>query len=93
MNAKKIRLRRKKKMRNLSRDKTQYCWFHGDHGYDTNDYHTLKDEIEFLIRRGYLKPYTRLECNSLVLLKGIRDEYFKWSFSKNRPKTIRKLKL
>lgn len=38
----------------IKKDKTKYCRFHRDHGYDTNDYRTLKDEIESLIKRGHL---------------------------------------
>ena len=41
-------------------DKLKYYKFHKDYGHDTNDCVTLKDEIESLIRRGWLgqyKPY------------------------------------
>lgn len=39
------------------KDKTKYCRFHKDHGYDTSTCYALKDQIEDLIRRGYLKKY------------------------------------
>ena len=40
-------------------DKTRYCSFYKDYGYTTEDYHKLKNEIEFHIRRGMLKEYVR----------------------------------
>ncbi|XP_077234682.1 uncharacterized protein LOC143876885 [Tasmannia lanceolata] len=41
------------------RDKSKYCRFHMDHGHDTDDCRQLKEEIEQLIIRGYLKKYVR----------------------------------
>ncbi|XP_077242376.1 uncharacterized protein LOC143882870 [Tasmannia lanceolata] len=41
------------------RDKSKYCRFHRDHGHDTDDCRQLKEEIEQLISRGYLKKYVR----------------------------------
>ena len=41
-----------------SRDE-KYCRFHRDHGHDSEQCIQLKDEIEVLIRRGYLKKYKR----------------------------------
>ena len=38
-------------------DQNKYCCYHCDVGHDTNDYHELKDEIEYLIRQGKLKNY------------------------------------
>ncbi|KAK6153353.1 hypothetical protein DH2020_012992 [Rehmannia glutinosa] len=35
----------------------KYCTFHRDHGHDTKDCETLKNEIEDLIRRGYLGSF------------------------------------
>ncbi|KAK4394707.1 hypothetical protein Sango_1625000 [Sesamum angolense] len=35
----------------------KYCLFHKDRGHGTEDCFHLKDEIEKLIRRGYLKEY------------------------------------
>ena len=40
-------------------DKTRYCSFHKDYGHTTEDYHKLKDEIEFHIRKGMLKEYVQ----------------------------------
>lgn len=54
-------LRNPKKIRTTPnrRDKSKYCRYHGDHGHNTNDYFDLKDEIEFLIQRGYLKDFIK----------------------------------
>ncbi|XP_077228277.1 uncharacterized protein LOC143861229 [Tasmannia lanceolata] len=41
------------------RDKSKYCRFHRDHGHDTDNCWQLKEEIEQLISRGYLKKYVR----------------------------------
>ncbi|XP_077217982.1 uncharacterized protein LOC143852482 [Tasmannia lanceolata] len=47
------------------RDKSKYCRFHKDHGHDTNDCRHLKEEIELLIQRGYLRKY--VEHDNLML--------------------------
>ncbi|XP_022138036.1 uncharacterized protein LOC111009292 [Momordica charantia] len=39
------------------RSKGRYCLFHLDHGHATQDCFDLKEEVEGLIRRGYLKEY------------------------------------
>ena len=41
------------------RNKDLYCRFHKDVGHDTDDCKQLKDEIEFLIRRGRLDRFTK----------------------------------
>ena len=41
------------------RNKDLYCRFHKDTGHKTDDCRQLKDEIEFLIRKGKLSRYTR----------------------------------
>ncbi|XP_074324063.1 uncharacterized protein LOC141660985 [Apium graveolens] len=43
--------------RNMSR----YCQFHKDVGHDTDDYRQLKDEIEYMIRRGKCGCFTKGE--------------------------------
>ena len=43
------------------RDNTRYCEFHRDHGNRTDDCIQLKKEIEYLIRRGYLRRYIASE--------------------------------
>ena len=40
-----------------ARDNTKYCEFHRDYGHRTNDCIQLKREIEYLIRRGYLRCF------------------------------------
>ncbi|XP_077222109.1 uncharacterized protein LOC143855948 [Tasmannia lanceolata] len=45
------------------RDKSKYCWFHRDHGHNTDDCWQLKEEIEQLISRGYLKKYVRSDTH------------------------------
>ena len=39
------------------RDNTKYREFHRDHGHRTDDCIQLRKEIEYLIRRGYLRRY------------------------------------
>ena len=39
------------------RDNTKYCEFHRDHRHRTDDCIQLRKEIEYLIRRGYLRCY------------------------------------
>ena len=39
------------------RDNTRYCEFHRDHGHRTDNCIQLRKEIEYLIRRGYLRLY------------------------------------
>ena len=39
------------------RDNSKYCEFHRDYGHHTDDYIQLKREIEYLIRRGYLRRF------------------------------------
>ena len=40
-----------------ARDNTKYCEFHRDYGHRTDDCIQLKREIEYLIRRGYLRLF------------------------------------
>ena len=43
------------------RDNTRYCEFHRDHGHRTEDCIQMRKEIEYLIRRGYLRRYIASE--------------------------------
>ena len=43
------------------RDNTGYCEFHRDHEHRTDDCIQLKKEIEYFIRRGYLRRYIASE--------------------------------
>ena len=43
------------------RDNTRYCEFHRDHRHRTDDCIQLRKEIEYLIRRGYLRRYIASE--------------------------------
>ena len=43
------------------RDNTKYCEFHRDYGHRTDNCIQLKREIEFLIRRGYLRRFISSE--------------------------------
>ena len=43
------------------RDNPRHCEFHRDHGHRTDDCIQLRKEIEYLIRRGYLRRYIASE--------------------------------
>ena len=43
------------------KENTRYCEFHKDHGHRTDDCIQLRKEIEYLIRRGYLRRYKASE--------------------------------
>ncbi|XP_022159368.1 uncharacterized protein LOC111025785 [Momordica charantia] len=45
------------KVPSTKRSKGRYCLFHRDHNHATQDYFDLKEEVEGLIRRGYLQEY------------------------------------
>lgn len=45
------------KTRPHCRDKQCYCFFHRDHGHMTKDCWQLKNEIENLIRNGFLSEF------------------------------------
>ena len=47
-----------------TRDNTRYCEFHRDYGHRTDDCIQLKREIEYLIRRGYLRRFIAPENRS-----------------------------
>ena len=49
------------------RDNTRYCEFHRDHGHRTDDCIQLGKEIEYLIRRGYLRRYIASEGQDQAL--------------------------
>ena len=40
-----------------ARDNSKYCEFHRDYGHRTDDCIQIKREIEYLIRRGYLRRF------------------------------------
>ncbi|XP_022876920.1 uncharacterized protein LOC111395142 [Olea europaea var. sylvestris] len=40
-----------------NRDRSKYCEFHRDHGHTTEDCKALQQEIEALIKRGFLSNY------------------------------------
>ena len=44
-----------------TRDNTKYCEFHRDYGHRTDNCIHLKREIEYLIRRGYLRRFVSQE--------------------------------
>ena len=41
------------------RDMSKFCRYHRDHGHTTDKCGHLKDEIEGLISRGYLRQYVK----------------------------------
>ncbi|GAV72414.1 hypothetical protein CFOL_v3_15902, partial [Cephalotus follicularis] len=44
-----------------ARDVEKYCWYHRDHGHDTEECRQLKNQIEDLIRKGNLRKYVDRE--------------------------------
>ena len=46
------------------RDNTRYCEFHRYHGHRTDGFIQLRKEIEYLIRRGYLRRFVASEGQS-----------------------------
>nr|XP_009392275.1 PREDICTED: uncharacterized protein LOC103978268 [Musa acuminata subsp. malaccensis] len=46
-------------MKATYKNRSKYCTFHQDHGHDTEDCHDLQNQIEELIRRGYLGRYLK----------------------------------
>ena len=63
-------------------DKMKYCSFHKDHGHTTNQCQKLKDELEFLIRKGYLKEFI---CRDQVERKEIETQLSKSKTISKRP--------
>ena len=55
------------------RDKSKYCMYHRDHGYNTNDCFDLKEEIEFLIQQGYLKDFVKRKDHRGIKNKAPSD--------------------
>ena len=47
-----------------TRDNTKYYEFHRDYGHRTDNYIQLKREIEYLIRRGYLRRFISPESQA-----------------------------
>ena len=41
----------------VKRDSTKYCEFHRDHGHRTDDCIQMRNEIEYMILRGYLRRF------------------------------------
>ncbi|GJY59602.1 hypothetical protein Tco_0459494 [Tanacetum coccineum] len=59
-----------------SRDMSKFCYFHKDHGNDTNDCRQLRSQIEEVVRSGQLS----------YLVKGIKKERTKTSDSQRGEK-------
>ncbi|GKA68392.1 hypothetical protein Tco_0768309 [Tanacetum coccineum] len=59
-----------------SRDMSKYCYFHEDHGHDTNDCRQLRSQIEEVVKSGQLSH----------LVKGIKKERAKTSDSQRGEK-------
>lgn len=57
MNKDDSKWQRTPKMTSNNRDPKKYCDFHRDHGHLTEECIHLKDNIEELIRRGYLAQF------------------------------------
>ena len=52
------------------RNKKKYYEFHQDHGHNTKDYFQLKEQIDNLIKKWYLRKYLQeigadLECPTI----------------------------
>ncbi|GKE65349.1 hypothetical protein Tco_1519510, partial [Tanacetum coccineum] len=59
-----------------SRDMSKYCYFHEDHGHDTNDCRQLRSQIEEAVKSGQLSH----------LIKGVKKERAKTSYSQRGEK-------
>ncbi|XP_052205162.1 uncharacterized protein LOC127809987 [Diospyros lotus] len=64
------------------RNRSKYCRFHRDLGHDTEECHQLKEEIQELINRGFLKSYVAKAGDS----RGRKDQR---SRSRSPPKRDR----
>ncbi|GKG01476.1 hypothetical protein Tco_0306181, partial [Tanacetum coccineum] len=60
----------------LSRDMSKYCYFHEDHGHDTNDCRQLRIQIEVVVKSDQLSH----------LINEIKKERVKTSDSQQRKK-------
>ncbi|XP_021742740.1 uncharacterized protein LOC110708824 [Chenopodium quinoa] len=50
-----VRWPRKSDKPDHQKDKSRWCEYHGDHGHRTNECNSLKREVAWLLKRGYLK--------------------------------------
>ena len=48
-----------------SRDRKKYCEYHESTGHDTHECRHLKDEIEALIKEGYLTEWVKERCKEV----------------------------
>ncbi|XP_017416538.1 uncharacterized protein LOC108327332 [Vigna angularis] len=51
-------------------DRQKHCKYHQNLGHDTEDYDTLKDKLEELVREGHLKRYVQEEKSREVPRKN-----------------------
>ena len=59
------------------RDIQKYCEYHNDHGHWTEDYTTLRKEIEIFIQNGKLIKFLADEKGEITILGEI--SYKEWS--------------
>ncbi|KAL2470160.1 Ribonuclease H [Abeliophyllum distichum] len=52
------------------RDKRKYCHFHRDHGHDTENCFQLKEELERLLKRGFLARYMKNDRGKEMAVKS-----------------------
>ncbi|XP_021733161.1 uncharacterized protein LOC110699981 [Chenopodium quinoa] len=50
-----VRWPRKSDKPDHQKDKSRWCEYHGDHGHRTDECNSLKREVSWLLKRGYLK--------------------------------------
>ncbi|XP_052172226.1 uncharacterized protein LOC127788156 [Diospyros lotus] len=65
------------------RNRSKYCRFHRDHGHDTEECHQLKEEIQELINRGFLRSYVAKTAGEVPVMKDEKSSAVRLKRSRN----------